>query len=159
MTIQHRASAAERHRQLQALELRAAGDDYDTIAEKLKYADRSGPYRAVEAVLRRRESAAAEDLRRLEDHRLDTHTARLAAELQAIPVGSDPMAVARLIMAQLRVSERRARLHGLDLDYRHHSVNVGASGGLESLKAEWTRLMEVSTARPDIQALEAPHEG
>lgn len=71
------ATATERSRQLQALELKNAGLTDAAIAERLGYADKSGAWRAWRAVLDRREAAGAAELREL-------HGSRYERLLQAI---------------------------------------------------------------------------
>lgn len=143
-----RATAVERHRQLQALELCVAGEDYDTIAERLEYADRSGAWRAVQTVLSRRESAAAEQLRKLEDLRLGASHQRLCEELAALPVGRDPLSAARLVTALVRVSESRRRLHGLDVPSTVE-VKTRVHANLEDLKREFTQYLRRVTDGQD----------
>lgn len=58
-------------RQRAALELRTAGHDFDTIAAKLGYRNRSGAYKAVEEALRKTLQEPADAVRQQELLRLD----------------------------------------------------------------------------------------
>lgn len=95
----------EQERQGKAIELRIAGATYDQIAKALGYADRSGAHCAVNAVLKRRESAQAAELRALEDERLDLALRKVTPGV----VAGDLRAVEML----LRIHDRRVKLHGL----------------------------------------------
>ncbi|WP_305779500.1 hypothetical protein [Nocardia nova] len=99
------AQPDERERQAKALEMRLAGMPWAAIAEHLGYADPSGPFRAVAAVLNRQESEAAGEYRKLEDMRLDVALRKvwpgvIAGDLKAIETW-------------LKVHDRRVKLHGL----------------------------------------------
>ncbi|MDM7490729.1 hypothetical protein QT969_20795 [Rhodococcus sp. CSLK01-03] len=145
----------EQERQARAVELRRQGYTYEEIRVELRYGSRASAWKAVRAVLGRRESTAVEELRALEDERLDALTRRLNDELGKVRVGSDPAAVARLATALLRVSESRRRLHSADEPQRAE-VRVGGrdSGALmESLKGEWTELMDSLPSQADLLEL------
>lgn len=122
--------------------LRTAGYTFDAIARECDYSTRAAAYRAVMALLRRRESAAAADLRRLEDARLDAVTRRLSAELSVLPVGADPANAARLATALMRVSESRRRLHGVDLAAQPEVVNIQAQADMDQLKRVYAARMD-----------------
>ncbi|WP_051165464.1 hypothetical protein [Nocardia testacea] len=111
------AQPEERTRQTEALRLRLAGLAYDQIAERLGYSDRSGAFRAVQAVLDRQESHAAEELRKIEDARLDLLWLKAFPGVMAGDVKSIEVAA--------RLHDRRARLHGLSAPQR---VQVQAEG-------------------------------
>lgn len=102
-----RAKTAERRRK--AVEMRLSGLDWQTIADKLKYASRGAANkdvsRAVDLLTREVVTAAAE-LRDLELLRLD----RLQAAMWRDAMNGDDKAV----RAILRIMDRRARLLGLD---------------------------------------------
>jgi len=93
-------------RKMKALELRKAGVDYMTIAKRLGYASASGAHNAVKAALKLTLQEPADDLRKLELERID---AALSAIWTQVMKGNHG-AVDRFI----RLSERRARLIGLD---------------------------------------------
>lgn len=94
-----------RMRQQKAVDLATQGRTYQQIADALAYADASGAYRAVMAVLSRAEHSAAEGLRAVQGARL------AALEAAWLPrADSDPKA-AELV---LKIHQRQARLFGLD---------------------------------------------
>lgn len=102
-----RAKTAERRRK--AVEMRLSGLDWQSIADKLKYASRGAAQkdvsRAVELLTKEVVTAAAE-LRDLELLRLD----RLQAAMWQDAMNGDSQAV----RAILRIMDRRAKLLGLD---------------------------------------------
>lgn len=106
------AEVIERERRV--LELRRAGVTFDVIAEQLDYADRSGAYRAFKRALARTLQQPAREVRDLEVDRLD----KLMVAVWKKALGGDLQAVDRVI----RISERRARLLGLDAPQK---VQVG----------------------------------
>jgi DNA-binding transcriptional MerR regulator len=93
-------------KQRQALELRQAGYSYDVIAEMLHYADRSGAHKAVTAGLKAALREPAQQLRTLEEERLD----KLQTAVWARALAGD----AKMVDRALRILERRAKLLGLD---------------------------------------------
>lgn len=109
-------------REIRAVQLRAAGADYNQIAKALQYANRSGAFKAVRRALQRWGSEAVEELRILELHRLDTITQKLWPQVVGSPAreqdngpplpakAPDPKAME----LYLKVSARRAKLLGLD---------------------------------------------
>ncbi|MFC9965304.1 hypothetical protein ACFVH4_13790 [Nocardia ignorata] len=110
MAMPHRSQPDERVKHRKALELRLEGKTYAEIADELGYADESGAYRAVEAVLKRVESAGAAELRKVE-------TLRLEALFRAWW----PAALARDEKAAgvvLRCHDRLVKLHGLAVPER-----------------------------------------
>lgn len=105
-------------RQIRALNLRKAGATFPEIAEAEGYASPSGAYEAVKAALKKTMSEPAEELRQLELTRLDD---MLASIWDAVLAGdTDSIATA------LRISERRARLLGLDRPDPMVKVQVGS---------------------------------
>jgi hypothetical protein len=100
-----RDRAAREARRLEALHLRLAGWDYDTIARQLGFRHRSSAYRLVQAALAARQREAAPAVRALELARLDALLERVWPRAMA---GHLP-AVDRV----LAILDRRARLLGL----------------------------------------------
>ena len=98
--------AEQLDKERQALELRRAGIDYQTIAERLGYANKGGAHKAVRRALNRNLAVPASELRDLEADRLD----RLQASLWRNALAGDLHAVDRVI----RLSESRRKLLGLD---------------------------------------------
>lgn len=121
-----------KERQAEALELRKAGATYPEIAKRLGYRDKSAAYRAVAAALdelAEETSASAEQLRELENSRLDRlHTIAWAQATQ----NRDLAAVDRAI----RISERRAKLYGLDLNEKRQADAAQAQATITAQTAE-----------------------
>ena len=105
-------------KQRRALELRRQGTAYSDIAAELGYKGASGAHAAVRTALKKTLQEPADELRRLENTRLD---AMLAALWPGIEKG-DPKAIA----AGVKISERRAKLNGLD---EPAEVDVTSGGG------------------------------
>lgn len=106
--------AAERRRQ--ALELRKAGVDFRTIADRLGYEGPSGAHKAVTTALKALTAEPAEELRTLELERLDAMLRSLWVRATNAK-GADLGAIDRV----LKIMERRAKLAGLDAPSR---INV-----------------------------------
>jgi len=104
MTSERRIALVEKRRQ--ALELRKAGASYEQIAESLGYRSKSGAHDAVTGALRDMLREPAEQVRTLELSRLDDMLMSIWARVRS----GDVSAIDRA----LRLSERRARLLGLD---------------------------------------------
>ena len=108
---------ALRQRQRLALERRLAGETYQQIADALGYKSKCGAYKAVEGALREVTREPAEAVRELELQRLDAMLATLWPLMQK----GDIQALAGC----LKISERRAKLLGLD---RSQCVDVTSGG-------------------------------
>jgi len=101
---------AKAERSAKALSLRKEGHTYAQIAAELGFAARGSAHNAVTAALRKAVVGPAEELREIEALRLDAMQMALwprviAGDIEAI----------RIVV---RVSERRCRLFGLDLQRR-----------------------------------------
>jgi PAS domain-containing protein len=107
-TSERRLAAAEKQRQ--ALELRKAGVGFVKIAEILGYKGPSGAFQAVSAALARTLRLPAEQLRAVEEERLD-----MALEAIAGPVREGNL---KAVDRWLRCSESRRKLLGLDAPER-----------------------------------------
>lgn len=108
-----------RERELQALDMRKSGATYDQIGAALGITPQ-GAYRAIIRSLRRLNEKNFEDaaeLRRLEVERLDR---MLAAIWNRVTIG-DQGAIDRA----LKISERRAKLFGLDAPTRTDLTSLG----------------------------------
>ena len=84
-------------RETRAVEMALAGLTFDSIAEELGYANRSGPWKAVRRAMSRRQAQAVDEYRRVELERLrrleavtwpdavagDTHAAELMVGIVA----------------------------------------------------------------------------
>lgn len=132
--IDHRARAAD------ATRLRAEGLPYREIADRLGYPSENAANKAVLGLLRRTEADAVADLRALEAERLD-HLTRVTLEGIAASVQSPAGLSAPLVSAAVRISERRARLLGLDSPQQ---VQIGSPVDIEGVAREFTDLLEAA---------------
>lgn len=113
---------AVRERAQKALEIRKTGANFDDIARRAGYANRSGAYKAVRDAMDRITQEPAEAVLKLELERLDA----LLAAYWGKALGGDVQAFDRV----LRVMERRARYLGLDAPVR---TDVSSDGVLQVL--------------------------
>lgn len=97
-------------RDRQALELRIAGVDYDTIAQRFGYSGRGHAYAEINKLLTARAAEPREELRTIELDRLD----KLMLAIWQQARQGNHAAIDRVI----RLMERRARLAGLDAPLR-----------------------------------------
>lgn len=146
------------NKQRQALQLRNLGASYETIAEQLGYADKSGAYRAVKAALDRAVIEPAFEQRQIMAERLDLMTRRC---IEAFIQG-DLDQVRNL----LAIEKRRAELFGLDAK---KNIEVTGPGGnpiqtdvgelllmrLRALAESDEPLSPLSAPTPDNNVLEA----
>ena len=140
--IDHRARAAE------AVRLRTEGATYREIADQLGYSTENAANKAVLGVLRRAEVDAADTLRTLEVGRLDllwSKTLRGIVRSETSPQGLS----AALVSAAVRVSERRARLLGLDSPTQIESV---PPVDIKAAQQEFERLLDMAYATPPEDA-------
>ncbi|WP_194825691.1 hypothetical protein [Nocardia sp. XZ_19_231] len=140
MAMPDRAQPDERDRQGKALELRLMGMTYAKIAEHLGYADESGAYRAVEAVLKRVESQLAEELRKMEDMRLD---ALLRRQLPAALRGDQ-----KATELVLKIHDRRVKLHGLAMPEKFIIQQVDKDAAALDIQASLDALGYVPPVTP-----------
>lgn len=133
----------------QAARLRAEGLTYDEIAKRLRYADKSGAKRSVDRAMLAAVKDAGDAARQLELTRLDLLWRKAYAQLDAqhlvVNDGrvvlwqgqalTDPMPLLHAIDRLLKISERRAKLLGLDAPTRHEIFP-----GMDRLSAEIERL-------------------
>ena len=90
----------------QALTYRLAGMSYGQIAEACGYTEAAQARNMIMAALRETVSAQVDDLRELENMRLDRQLAAIWTQVLAGDISAGSLA--------LRLSERRAKLNGLD---------------------------------------------
>ena len=93
-------------RAAKALDLRCQGWTYCEIAKELGYSSRVQAHKAVCRTLDKMQREPAERLRQIEDARLDKKHKVLASKVKDGNIAAVGM--------DLKVQERRARLHGLD---------------------------------------------
>lgn len=101
-----RRAIATVEKQRQVLELRKAGADYETIAKKVGYANRSAAYKACQSALERVTKEPAEEVLALELGRLDGMLLGLWPNARIGHLGA--------IDRVLRIMERRSKYLGLD---------------------------------------------
>lgn len=104
-------------RRARAVGLARQGLCYEEIAAKLGYANRSGPWKAVQAALKRRTAEDVDLLRAVEDARLDFVVRQLA-----------PLVLAGNLRAAdgiLKVVDRRIRLYRLDEVHAREQAPMG----------------------------------
>ena len=110
---------ANKDKAVQALALRKTGATYEQIANALGYGNRSAAHRAVQRLLKAHEVEGVDELRKLEDSRLD----EMLFAIYKIAKSGDLGAIDRI----LRIAERRAKLWGLDAPAK--TEISGADGG------------------------------
>lgn len=130
-----RAVAADR--QLQACRLRAAGASLDQIAESLGYANRAGAWKAVQRGIELTPAAGVEELRAVENQRLD--------ELQ-VRWWQQAMTDEKAAKVVLKIIEQRVRLNGLAAPIRA-DVTVTELGGIDH---EVRELVSEMQARDEV---------
>lgn len=143
-------------RRAQAIALRLAGMDFDTIAERLNYSSRGAAtkdvWRAVEAN-RLEEKQAVDNLREVEGARLD----RLQAAAWPKALKGDLKAIETV----LKVITQRSRLFGLDAPVR--TEVSGPDGGAIPLGAgsltELNKLIEIAGQGGTVEDLTAAPGG
>lgn len=100
-----------------ALQLRLAGRSYEDIRQACGYASLASAYHAVGAAMKRTLREPADSLRELEQDRIDKALAAIWKNVLAGHLGA--------IQTFLRLSERRARLLGLDAPVQQDITSGG----------------------------------
>ena len=126
-------------RRIQAIEMRLSGMTYQAIADSLGYSDPSDARSLIMRAIDRVEARQVDELRDLEGARLD----RMTRIVWAILADRDQTSENRMkaVDRALRISERRARLYGLDAPVRV-SVSSGAMAELEDALAALAEVVE-----------------
>jgi hypothetical protein len=153
-TVARSRSLATREKDLRALDYRRRGLSYPQIAAEMK-CSLSGAHQSVPRALADSAREASEEVRQIEAARLDdymralnrvllakhyvvsTATGKVALhpETQQPLLDDDP--VIRTVLALVRVSERRAKLLGLDAPTRHEVITMDAiEAEISKLEAE-----------------------
>ena len=96
------------------LEYRRGGLTFDLIAERLGYASASGAHKAYLSACNRIVYEDVVEVRKSEMDRLDIAQAAIWGDLTET-VNVDANTRARLVLALIKIMERRARLLGLDM--------------------------------------------
>ena len=156
-----KVSAAEKR--AQAVALRRQGKTFEEIATEVGYANKSSAFRAVDQALKAAVREQAVELIQLETERLDAMLAALWPKIE----GGD----ARSIDTALRLSERRAKLLGLDAaqQVQHSGPDGGAipvsigemtaderRARLEELVHEARRRLEIERAEGEKALVQEP---
>ncbi len=118
-------------KQVMALKLRQTGMEYDEIARQLGYKSPSAAWAAVKSALKKTLQEPADELRRIEDQRLNDAQLSIWA---AVKRGN-----LQAIDRYLRISKARRELWGLDLGQPSVNVNVGAVVNVENINIEEVR--------------------
>jgi len=159
-----RLTAAQKARK--AIDLRCQGVSWDDVAIQCGYANAPNACRAVRQALARYPSQSVDELRAIEDLKLDRleqevwrqyRTVRWATCSRGLVTDADGSPVPdnshreRWASILLRVYERRARLHGLD-----KPVSIRLAGDEDALDAEIEELIVELTAQPGPAAPASP---
>ena len=144
------ASKAQRaltaKRRTDAIALRLAGADYETIAAKLGYSTRGAAYTDITRALEARLAEQREEvdlLRQSELSRLD----RLQQGVWTAAISGDP----RSAEVALKIIDRRCKLLGLDAPMRHEVITMSAVE--EAIRTLEAQLGEDGGEVPDEPAL------
>ena len=139
-----RRSLATRESDARALEFRRRGLSFEQISAQMEWRSPSAAYQAVQRALADSAREASEEVRQIEADRLDELTRTLYRVLgtkhYVVSVGSGKIAlhpetgkplqddgpVIQAVAGLLRVSERRAKLLGLDAPARHEFITIDA---------------------------------
>lgn len=120
-----------------ACRMRAQGVSLQVIADELGYASPANVHRGINQVLAEVASTGVDDLRLLEDQRLDRALSETWAVLGRARKSGQDERVLRAVDRLVRISERRSRLHGLDAAV---AVTVHADISMDQLDAQIVRL-------------------
>jgi hypothetical protein len=116
-------------RELECLNLRLAGYDYNTIAKNVGYQSGSAAYKAVQRAIMKTLKEPAKEVRDLELQRLDEMMTGLWLTATA---GTTEIIKMRAIDSILRIMDRRAKYLGLDkekIEVKHEGlVNINWNG-------------------------------
>lgn len=139
-------------KEAEVLKLRRGGLTFDMIAERVGYANASGAYKAWKNGMKRVVHDDVETIRKTELDRLDIAQAAIWGDLTDTQ-NIDASTRAKLILALVRIAERRARLLGLDMPVKSQiEVNIYDRDTIDS---EVSRLVTLLNSKPQ-SALDAP---
>ncbi|ORM25195.1 hypothetical protein [Williamsia sp. 1135] len=143
-----------RQRAAEAVRLRAEGLSYQAIADQLGFTTENAANKAVLGVLRRTEVERAGTLRTLEVQRLDMLWLKTIRGITRSETSQQGLSAA-LVTAAVRVSERRARLLGLDAPTQIEEVSPVDLG---AAMAEFQHLLDIAypTAPPKPRPEDIP---
>jgi|MDSV01.2.fsa_nt_gb hypothetical protein len=129
---------------VRVLELRRVGFTFDQIATEVGYAGRQGAKEAYDAAIARMGREPAEDLRTLENDRLDDLWRRAYNQLAKLDP-DDVDGLTKLEMTMIRISQRRAGLMGLDAPRQVElsgSINAAITSDIGEVLKERIGLVE-----------------
>ena len=127
------------------LEYRRGGLTFDLIAERLGYASASGAHKAYLSACNRIVYEDVVEVRKSEMDRLDIAQAAIWGDLTDT-VNVDAGTRARLVLALVKIMERRARLLGLDMPTKSQ-VEVSIYDR-DTIDAEVQRLVAILNSQP-----------
>lgn len=127
------------------LEYRRGGLTFDLIAERLGYASASGAHKAYLSACNRIVYEDVVQVRKSEMDRLDIAQAAIWGDLTDT-VNVDAGTRARLVLALVKIMERRARLLGLDMPTKAQ-VEVSIYDR-DTIDAEVQRLVAILNSQP-----------
>jgi len=127
------------------LELRRGGLTFDLIAQRLGYASASGAHKAYMSACKRIVYEDVVEVRKSEMDRLDIAQAAIWGDL-IDTVNTDANTRAKLVMALMKIMERRARLLGLDMPTKAQ-VEV-TTYDRNTIDAEVERLVAILNSQP-----------
>lgn len=127
------------------LEFRRGGLTFDLIAERLGYASASGAHKAYISACNRIVYEDVVEVRKSEMDRLDIAQAAIWGDLTDT-VNTDANTRARLVLALIKIMERRARLLGLDMPTKAQ-VEVSIYDR-DTIDAEVQRLVAILNSQP-----------
>jgi hypothetical protein len=138
-------------KEAKVLEMRRGGFTFGLIATRLGYASASGAYKAYHTACNRIVYAEVAETRNVEMDRLDIAQAAIWGD---IINGATPEIRARAVLTYVRISERRAKLLGLDMPtkaqievthYDSSTIDAEVARLVALLDSEPPRQMESST--------------
>ena len=120
-SLEEKRKSVERSRRVEALSLRIAGLTYEQIADRLNIS-KDGARDLINRTLDRAENQVVQEMRDLEGARLDRSQAAIWSKVLEGDV--------KAVDSFLRISQRRARLFGLDAPTAIN-LNVGVRAEME----------------------------
>ena len=132
----------------EVIRLRALGLSFQAIADRLGYSGRSGAREAYTQAVRLWGGEAVEELRIVENERLDYLLRTVVAQIEQTVRETEvsPGEISQLVNTAVNISKRRAALNGLD-PARKHEIS-GLDG--EAIKTDVGEML-----RAKLSALEA----
>lgn len=124
-------TALEMSRGARVVRLRAMGATYKQIADAEGYSDPGTARHALVRTLREHQAEAVQDLRALENERLDIALATVIPLL----THAEPVVRLRAVDSLVRVSKRRADMNGLDAP-KQVTISAGVQADLDRALAE-----------------------